>query len=107
MFGTCNFFRVSLNALLIDEGKVENFKFNEDQILTDLPENYSDYKPNVKCCCLNNRSKTWCSETTSYFKKLVSKKDRLFYLKKLIICAQASNKANEMEDVYSVDFYYL
>jgi hypothetical protein len=92
---------------LIDEGKVENFKFNEDQILTDLPENYSDYKPNVKCCFLNDRNKTWSSETTSYFKKLVSKKDRLFYLKKLIICTQASNEAEEMEDVYSVDFYYL
>jgi hypothetical protein len=92
---------------LIDEGKVGNFKFNEEQILTDLPENYSDFKANVKCCCLNNRSKTWSSETTSYFKKLVSKKDRLFYLKKLIICAQASIKADEVEDVYSVDFYYL
>ena len=106
---------------MIDEGITETFHLKTDSILTDLPENYSKFKPASKLCCLKKIHKdedvnciddeidySWSMETTNYFKKLTSNNTRTFYLNAVNLEKEKiKNANNELEDIYNVDIFYL
>jgi hypothetical protein len=100
-------------ATLIDEGITETFITQYASILKDLPTNYLSVKPAAKLCRLktsatNDVINSWSLETTNFFKKLTINNQRPFYLNNSILEKEwIKNMNNELEEVYSVDIFYL
>ena len=100
-------------ANLIDEGITETFITQYASILKDLPTNYLSVKPAAKLCRLktsatNDVINSWSLETTNFFKKLTLNNQRTFYLNNSMLEKDwIKNKNNELEEVYSVDIFYL
>ena len=107
---------------MIDEGKKKSYKFNQGLILTDLPENYSEFQPNAKHCTLkkntdekkkstkkNQQKKiNWSKETIDFFKQIIENYKKKFYINSVSKnTEQVKNMVDELEDVYTVDIYYL
>jgi hypothetical protein len=108
----------SFSSFLIDEGITETFNTKNDSILTDLPENYLSFKPASKLCRLKKTETdddvncididSWSLETNNYFKKLTANSTRTFYLNSISLEKEPiKNINNELEEVYSVDIFYL
>ena len=112
----------NFTAFLIDEGITETFNSNSDSILTDLPENYSSFKPAAKRCSLKKLKKEnsdedvecveenieWSKETVDYLKKLTSNNQRTFYVNSFKMEKEKiKNQMDELEDQYSIDIFYL